>query len=249
MKFFTCLCASTLFILPASQAQADSSVAAGVGYDWLSNDFDSWQHQYLRGHHRINDRARWRGDIRNYNRYGLTNTSISTGLTYQLAPRTVADVEVSYTPSAEFRPEQRYIAQLYQGLWQGGGVTVGAQHSSWPTNDSRSFFIEPDYYYGPFRFAARYNWVDLDNVGSSSGYSLSAAWYYDDRSHTTLSYADGREIEPIGETILISQVRSIAVFGRHHLRQRWSVEYALSYTEQGTFHNRTGVELGVHYQF
>lgn len=248
MRLACCVSLSAL-LFPASQAIADSSVAAGVGYDWLSNNFDSWQHQYVRGHHRSSERSRWRGEMRNYQRYGLTNTELSTGLTYQLAARRSADVEVSYTPGAEFRPQQRYTAQLYQGLWQAGGVTIGAQHSNWATNNSRSLFIEPDYYYGPFRFAARYNWVDLDQVGSSSGYGLSAAWYYGERSHTTLSFADGREIEPIGENILISTVRAVALFGRHHIRQRWSLEYAVSYTEQGTFYNRTGVELGVHYQF
>lgn len=239
----------TAGLLASNYAVADTTLSAGVGYDWLNNNFSNWQHSYVRGQHLLNNDLRLRAEVRRYERYNLSNTTLSGGVTYQVMPRTIADLEVATTPSADFRPDNQITAQVYQGLWPSGGVSVGARHSSWPTNNSRTFFIEPDYYYGPLRFAARLNWIDLDQVGDSSGYTLSAAWYYTDRSHTTLAYSDGREIEPIGDQVIISQVTTLALFGRHYVTRAWSLEYALSWTQQGDFYDRTGAEIGIHYRF
>ncbi|MGX5914767.1 YaiO family outer membrane beta-barrel protein [Aliidiomarina sp. Khilg15.8] len=232
----------------SSFAQA-SELAAGVGFDTLNNNYDSWQHAYVRGSHDVRPDLELLGQARRYERFGLTNTEVSAGSVWQINGLTSLSAEAAFTPNADFRPDQRLNAALYRSAWQNGGITLGAQYSFWPQNDSSEVYIEPDYYYKQFRFAWRFSRVNLQNVGSSSSQRISVAWYYSDRSRVTLAVSDGREIEQIRDNLVVAKVRSLAIYGRHHLRRAWSFEYALSFTDQGDFYNRTGAEIGIHYRF
>jgi YaiO family outer membrane protein len=59
----------------------------------------------------------------------------------------------------------------------------------------------------------------------------------------------GREATSIGTGVVLADVRTIAVFGRHWLNRNWSANYAIGHTRQGDFYTRNGISLGVDYAF
>lgn len=248
-RLISTLGCAVVLSLALSPNASSAEIAAGVGADFLDSGFRDWQHSYVRGAFFAHNDVRIRAEARRFERFNLVNTELSTGLTWTLTPRYTIDLEVGTTPSADFRPDNRYKAELYRNFDWSGGIGIGAEHQQWANSNSTSYFIEPDLYRGNFRYALRFSQVNLSNANSSLNTRATMGWYYGDLSYVNVVVADGREIDVIGTTVISSNVRSVAMYGRHHLRRAWSFEYALSYTQQGNFYNRTGIEIGLHYKF
>ncbi|RTE85805.1 MULTISPECIES: YaiO family outer membrane beta-barrel protein [Gammaproteobacteria] len=240
----------TLLCAPLAHAETQPSfVAAGIGFDTLSNNYDGWQHQYARGQYGYSSQLALRAEARNYQRFNLTNTEFSLGASYQWQPKTSFDMEIGTTPNADFRPEQRARFQVYQSIGRSWGSAVGIDWQAWPTRNITTLFIEPDWYIGNYRLAFKLSQINPQGLDSELGQQVSIARYYRNISFITLALATGREVEAIGSQVIVAEVKSLALYGRHEWRGNWSWEYALSWSEQGDFYDRQGVEIGLHYRF
>jgi YaiO family outer membrane protein len=100
-------------------------------------------------------------------------------------------------------------------------------------------------------YSASLAWRPVRTLGTSAnGFELRANRYYGDDSHVGLIASSGREATPLGEgQIVLAQVRSLALVGRHRVGPGWSLTYALNRTRQGGFYSRTGLAAGAQHDF
>ncbi|HKY02872.1 MAG TPA: YaiO family outer membrane beta-barrel protein, partial [Burkholderiales bacterium] len=106
-----------------------------------------------------------------------------------------------------------------------------------------------EHYFGNFSALVAWRPSRAFSVTAHS-YELRGAYYYTDTSSVVFSFADGEEATNVGTGVVIADVRSYALIGKHDLEPgRWALRYALSYVKQGDFYNRRGLTLGVEYNF
>lgn len=74
-------------------------------------------------------------------------------------------------------------------------------------------------------------------------------YYYGDKSSVTLLASDGKEASSIGTDVVLTKVNAVALIGHHWLNNRWAINYAASYTRQGDLYERSGIDIGVQYNF
>lgn len=79
---------------------------------------------------------------------------------------------------------------------------------------------------------------------------LRGTYYYAEGSSAGFIVAGGDEATTVAPgRVVIAQVRSVALLGRHALGPRWGVRWNLHRVKQGNFHTRQGAGVGVEYAF
>ena len=84
---------------------------------------------------------------------------------------------------------------------------------------------------------------------SENSAELRGGYYYGNENSVSVSLSAGREATNIGTGIVLADVQTIAVFGRHWLDRSWSTHYVIGHTRQGDFYTRNGISLGIDYAF
>jgi YaiO family outer membrane protein len=94
-------------------------------------------------------------------------------------------------------------------------------------------------------------WRPTQALGTDAqGVELRGSYYYGDKNVVGLSLAAGREAAAVGnQRVVLADVRTVALTGRHWFDPAWALTYALERTRQGTFYSRSGIRLGVQYSF
>lgn len=248
------LFAMLLTIPPLVQA-ADSplpdAVEAGVGHYTLSNGYANWDSTYLAAAHRFEKRHSVYGELQQARRYNLTDRQLSGGYSHPLSQAWTALLEASTSPEHHFLPNNMLYGQLQFAFGDGWDIQAGWRHSQYNAASTNAMVLTGERYWGNFRAAYTLYLVKMQSAGNAPSHRAQLSYYYGEHDSLTLSGSRGRQAENLGpgSGLLLLDVRSINLFGRHWLSQHWGLSYGAVSEHQGNLYSRKGIRIGLRYAF
>ena len=103
-------------------------------------------------------------------------------------------------------------------------------------------------YVGDWRLGYTFNRTDVDGE-RVNGHDAAIDRYYGERDVIGLRLTAGSEDVLQGTQVVASQVRALALQGRHGLSDAWALQWGLGYVRQGDFHDRRWLQLGLRRAF
>lgn len=246
-RTFCCVMLLLLTLLPAHASPLTIATLATVNR--LSNDQPDWHseelllsYQFAPGHH-IEALAR------HARRFDLSDAYTEINYTRPLANTLTTTFSAGASPSHRVLPKQ-FLGTAFQYQFRPASLLHislrGTQYTN--TNVVQSGFgIE--HYFSKFStlIEAKLSRVS-DVIGSVA--SLRCNYYYMDDAWIGMQYTIGREAENIdGKGVSVSNVRALALDGRHIVSKHWALRYGLERVHQGNLYYRTEFRLGGQYKF
>lgn len=233
----------------ACAGPATDTVSLRVETSRLDHGYASWQEQGLSwrrawapGHGLALDAATVR-------RFGLDDRRLSVDYSQPLARDLDLSLEATWSPDHQVLARTVAGARLAWKVRPQWVAYVGARASDHAEGLVRHGTLALEHYLGDFSVSA--SWMPVQALGAStSSASLRADWYYGDRRSVGLIAASGREATRVGPaTLVLADVRAVALVGRHALAGPWGLAWSLERTHQGTFYTRTGASVALQHAF
>lgn len=130
------------------------------------------------------------------------------------------------------------------------GISYGLKNSKYK-NDSKSQTqdVELEKYYNSFRFAINRSFTHVKNAGNSTGNSVTAHYFYND-NYTAIALSSAKELEALANSsVLISDVKSISLYGEYAIVKDWGLGYSTQYVEQDNLYIKRSISLAAIYKF
>lgn len=236
---------------PLVSAPLGTEVEAGFTRDDLDSGFANWRSVYLEAAHRFAPRHTLYGSVRQTERFDLRDVEVAGGLYYPLTSQWTALVEASYAPEFRVLPRYSAFAWLHRALPYGFGAALGFRHSEFRKSDTNLLVGDLERYWGNWRGAYTLYVGRPEGATAGAAHRFQVNYYYGERSNVGASVTFGEEVENVGPPIGVTKtdVRALALFGRHWLASQWAVSYEIYTHEQGDLYRRNGVRLGLRYRF
>ena len=247
------ICWATL--APAQAETADRSTTLEVAHERasLSNGQTDWRETSLQIDHRYAPRQSAGLSLRQTRRFGLDDTAIDLSGSQPLGERITASLEASASHTHRVLAKRALGASLQYEFAPAWLLHTGLKNTRYDNananvNVSQGLLMLERYVAS---FSGSIAWRPVSALGTHAhGFELRGNYYYGDKSLVGLILASGQEATTVSsQTVALADVRSVALLGRHWVRDDWAVTYAISRTRQGSFYDRNGVRLGVQYAF
>jgi len=237
-----------LFVRPVAAAEAE----AGATYEDLTNDKPAWKSLYLDAAHTFAPRQTLYGTIREAERFDLRDFEVAAGYAHPFGEKWTTVIEASLSPDHNVLAEGSAFAQVYWVAGAGWVLNGGARFSEYTDSSARVLTAGVEKHFGRYRAAYTYYNGKPEDAESASSHRIAFdCYYFDERSRVGVSVAWGREVENVGPPtgIITSDVRSIAIVGRHWFTPDWAIAWEIGTHEQGDLYRRTGGRLGLRRRF
>lgn len=233
---------------PATQA---TQAEIGFSHYALSNGYANWDSTYLDAAHQFGERHSLYGEVQQARRFNLNDREVSGGYYHPLTPTLTALIEASTSPEHNFLAQHSVFGQLQAALGGGWDVQAGLRHSAYTQTSSDVTVLTGERYWGSFRAAYQLYLAKLQGSGTAPSHVGQIAYYYSDRDNLTLAVARGRQAESLGPGlgVLLVDVRSVTLSGRHWINPAWAVSYEALTESQGNLYTRKGIRLGLRHAF
>lgn len=155
-------------------------------------------------------------------------------------------MEFSGSPDAELLPEFAAAFDLAVPVTKPLVLHGGVRRAIYTDEDATIYRAGFEYYVGAAR--ASYTAVNgrLESGDAGTAHVAQGDWYYGEHSRVGLVVAAGGEATRVDPTsVVVADVRSAALTGRHWFTGAWGISYVASWTEQGDFYTRWGGMLGL----
>ena len=200
-------------------------------------------------------------------------------LNYTLAPRHAFDLAVARTERFDLQDRQLsalYVAPLSKGLTgsleanassthrvlarNAFGTTLqyefapawllhgGVKTTRYDTVRVNQALLMLEHYFSNFSWAVAWRPAHAFGTNANSA-EVRASYYYGDKNSVGVIVVGGKEAANIGNAVILTDLRSAALVGRHWLNREWALNYGIGSTRQGDFYVRNGMTLGVQYAF
>lgn len=230
----------------AAASRRPLAVEAGGQYEFLTNGFAPWRSAYLEASQQFAERQTLYGTGRLTERFGLQDQELALGYYHPLGEKLTALVDGSFSPTHQVLAHWSLGAQALYSLPGGWGVGLGGRRTQFSSAANTRETLMLERYWENLRFAYTFSLSQIPAAPMPMGHQLAVNWYYGERSTIGLSAAVGQEMEMVGPSrLLTTDVRALALVGRHWLTPDWAAAYEASWVEQGTVYTRSGVRLGV----
>ncbi len=229
-------------LAPAAQARTEAGFHAG--YDKLDNNTSSWRNESAFVEHKTDGGSIASLRANATRRFGLEDRQLEGFYGAALSERLRFGVDANASPSHKVLPRAGLGGALQYELSRGWLVHGGARHTRYDAVTVNQLSAGIEHYFGNWGAALHlYN----SNAFSENTQTLAArlSRYYGERDRINLILASGREPANIGGTVLVSDVHSVVLTGRHWLKPSLAIDYSVGSTRQGDFYTRTGASLGV----
>ncbi len=246
-----------LFAAPLAALAAEPSAApeneieGGFSHYALTNSYANWDSTYVDAAHRFGDRQSLYGEVQEARRFNLTDREVSAGYYHPLGERWTALVEASDSPEHNFLAKNSVYGQLQASFAQGWDLQGGWRHSQYTFAYADLAVVTAERYWGSYRGAYTLYEGRVQGAGAAPSHKVLLAYYYADRSNVTLTLAQGRQAESLGPAlgVLLVDVTTVSLSGRHWLNSAWGVTYEALTEHQGNLYSRKGIRLGLRYAF
>lgn len=233
----------------AAPGSPTMQVELGAETSSLSNGSPDWHETSLRLSSQPEKRRIRSLGLRQTSRFGLDDHEISGQLTTPLSDRLTATVGGSISPTHRVLAKYGLEGTLQYEFAPAWLVHGGLSNRRYDNAHVDQATLMLEHYFSSFSASLAWKPVRASGVGSSST-ELRASYYYSDTSFTGLIFSKGQEATSLAPgLVVLADVRSTALWGRHWLNRQWAVNYALASTRQGSFYNRNSVRLGAEYAF
>lgn len=240
------------FALPTLAAAAgfDPSTTLGVeaAHESLDNGSDDWRALTLRARRDIAPRELAELTLGETERFGLRDNQL--GLLYSTAIGTALSATVDANASSTHRVLARSAvgASLQYEFARGWLAHAGLRTSDYGTARVNQAQLMLEQYVGAASWSLAWRPSRAFSTTASSA-ELRGAWYYGERNAVGLSFARGKEAASTPFVVTLTDVRAVALTGRHALAPQWTVNYALAHTRNSGLYARKGVSVGLAYTF
>lgn len=233
----------------AQTAQLPTSIELGYARESLSNDSPDWQDTGIDITHRFGTREYLGVSLHDAKRFGVEDVSAAAFYLMPLSDKVAASIEGSLSPDANFLPRNMVAGTLQYEFAPAWILYGGLKSANYAQDHVTEGLLKLERYVSDFSWSVA--WKPVHALGTyAQSFEVRGNYYYGERNMVGIIAAYGQEATSIApDELVISDVRSIALLGRHHLTPRWALTYAITRTEQGTFYTRTGGRLGVQYSF
>jgi YaiO family outer membrane protein len=223
----------------------------GFSHYALSNGYANWDATYLDGAHRFGEHHSIYGELRETRRFNLVDREVSGGYYHPLGETWTALVEAGASPDHNVLPQHSLSGQLQKALGDGWDVQAGVRHTQYTSAATDLTVLTGERYWGNYRAAYTLYLGKLQGAGTAPSHTGQFSYYYDEHSYLTLLLSRGRQAESLGSGlgVLLLDVTSTAVTGRHWLSPAWGVSYESIAERQGNLYSRKGISLGLRYAF
>ncbi|HXZ92624.1 MAG TPA: YaiO family outer membrane beta-barrel protein [Burkholderiales bacterium] len=250
-----CALGALLAAFAAGQAAAQQAgyrveAEAGGSLEHLSNNQADWRSAGVSLEARNAERRSYYGYLRGTDRFDLRDNEGMVGTYQPFGGSWGAQLEGTVSPTHRVLAKGSLLGALEKRFEHGWGVQAGYRRSDYETDSSYVWMGTVDRYFSDFRAAYSVYLGRPDGAGFSPSHRLQFSYYYGDHSYVGISGARGREVEnvvPVG--LVVSQVRSFSLAGRHEFAPGWELTYELLRHRQGDFYTRRGLALGIRHAF
>ena len=233
----------------AQAADRPTTVELAYGRESLSNGSPDWQESTLGIGHKFAAREYLGISLRQTRRFGLQDHSAWATYSRPLNERLTASIEGSISPGARFLARHTLAGALQYEFAPGWLLHGGLKAAGYEKSTVSEGSLRLERYVSDFSWSVA--WKPVRGLGRyAQSFEARGSYYYGDKSMVGLIAAIGREATSVGaQDVVLADVRSLALVGRHQLGANWALTYALAQTRQGGFYTRTGGRLGVQYFF
>ncbi|HEY6095825.1 MAG TPA: YaiO family outer membrane beta-barrel protein [Gallionellaceae bacterium] len=223
----------------------------GASHDALDNGYNDWDSVYLDALHRFAARHSVYGELRETQRFNLRDREISGGYSHPFSDTWTGVVEASVSPDHNVLAKNSVFGQLQKSFDDGWGVQAGLRRSEYDTSSTELMLLTGERYWGNYRGAYTLYLGRPQDAGAASSHLAQFSYYYGERSYLTLGISAGRQVESLGPGVgvLVTDVASVSVSGRHWLDSGWGVSYEAILEHQGDLYTRKGIRLGLRHAF
>jgi YaiO family outer membrane protein len=236
---------------PTAAQTAWTEAEIGATHESLTGGNRDWDSVYLDAVRNFGERRALAGGLRNVERFGLRDSEARLGYYHPLGATWTGHVEGSASDEHHVLPKYSVFGQV-SGAFSGGlGVNAGLRRNEYTRATVHVLALGLERYWGNWRGAYTLYSGHPEGAGSASAHRFQLHYYYGTRSSIGLSGTRGREVENAGPPagVLTSDVRSIALSGRHWMTPQWGLTWELLVHEQGDLYRRRGVLLGLRHRF
>jgi YaiO family outer membrane protein len=236
------------------QAAPDGRTTVGVAgsYERLTGNQPSWRDYSLRFNKDFGSRRILDATVTEATRFGQNDTQASAMYSSPINSTLAASVEGNFSPT--HRVLSRYslggaLQYEFARAWLAHGGLKTTEFNDVRVNQG---LLMLEHYFSDFSLAVALRPSRAFGTTANST-ELRGGYYYGDRNSISLSLSGGREATTVGigagSGVVLTDVQTLALFGRHWLNRNWSANYAIGHTRQGDFYSRNGISLGVGYSF
>lgn len=250
-----CILAPLLATMPAQAAGLPVALAneveTGFSQDTLDKAYANWNSIYLEGAHRFGERHSLYGEVRETHRFNLYDREISAGYYYPLSDSWTMLLEASASPEHHVLPRKAWFGQMQKAFAGGWDVQAGLRRSLYNTASTDVMVLTGERYWGSYRAAYTLYLGRLQGSGTAPSHLAQLSYYYGQRSSLTLGFAKGRQVENLGTGLglLLTDVTSTSLSGRHWLDTDWGLSYEAIMEHQGNLYTRKGIRFGLRHAF
>ncbi|TYT26583.1 YaiO family outer membrane beta-barrel protein [Luteimonas viscosa] len=222
-------------------------IGVSARHEWLTRSLDPWQGQRLDVSSRGDGRG-WYVAAARERRFGLVDSGLEAGVALPVAPRWTLQLDGGAWPGSDFQP--RWFGDVrMQHAFEGGTVlAAGLRRTRYPEVTVERLALAVEQYVGDWRLGYTFNRTDVDGE-RVNGHDAAIDRYYGERDVIGLRLTAGSEDVLQGTQVVASQVRALALQGRHGLSDAWALQWGLGYVRQGDFHDRRWLQLGLRRAF
>jgi YaiO family outer membrane protein len=233
----------------AQTAQLPTAVELGYSRESLSNDSPDWQDTGVDITHRFDAREYLGVSLHDVKRFGVEDVSAAVSYLRPLTEKVAVSIDGSLSPDASFLPRNSLAATLQYEFAPAWLLYGGLKSANYAEDHVTEGSLKLERYVSDFSWSV--TWKPVHALGSyAQSFEVRGNYYYGTRNMVGIIAAYGREATSVApEQVVLADVSSIALLGRHHLTPSWALTYAITRVVQGTFYTRTGGRLGAQYSF
>jgi YaiO family outer membrane protein len=241
-------------LLPAGCATAQPAppfnrVALEAETSHLDRGQGNWQQQTLRIGRQFARRTLLEAEASHVHRFGLHDQEYALAGSLPLAEPLTLSLRASTSPTHRVIARSSAGGALqweFQKAWLLHGALKRTRYDAVDVTQASGML---EHYFG--------NWSALVALHNAHAFGddqqsleLRATHHYAEGSSVGVILAGGDEATAVAPgRVVLAQVRSVALLGRHAFDPHWGVRWSLHHVRQGSFHTRRGASLGVEYAF
>lgn len=234
----------------AAAAGFDPATTLGVeaAHESLNNGSDDWRALTLRARHDFAPRELAEFTVGETERFGLRDNQV--GMLYSTAIGTAltATVDASFSSTHKVLARSAVGAGVQYEFRKGWLAHAGLRTSDYGTARVNQAHLMLEQYVGSASWSLAWRPTRAFATTAHSA-ELRGAWYYGERNAVGLTYARGKEAAVTPFDVTLTDVRAVALTGRHAFAPGWTASYAFAHTRNSGLYTRKGISVGLAYSF
>lgn len=227
---------------------ADTRIAFMHSHESLDKNNQPWRESSLTAAHSLGKRQVLSGGVQATERFGLRDTQLSGSYTHPFGAVLSATLDATLSPTHEVLARNALGATVHYEWQPAWLLHAGLRSSDYDAVRVNQGLLQVEHYFGNFSVLAGWRPARALATTAHSG-ELRGSYYYGEHDSLSLIAAVGQEATSLSSGVVLADVHSLTLLGRHALDRRWSLLFSLGHTRQGDFHTRNGVGIGLQFAY